>query len=225
MRATAAQESGNSIGRGLAALLVAVSFFPALCLANEVHVVAVSPGRSASLVIDGGTPLTVMVGETAEGITLVRADADGATVRVHGVVQTLTLEVYEQSVGAVAVGSSVKLSADAKGHFVSNGAVNGRSVRFMVDTGASLTTLSRAQAKHIGLRYRGGAPARASTANGVVGGWLVSLDSVRVGGVTVRNVDAMVIDADLHVGLLGMSFLDRFDIDQQGSTMVLRRRR
>src|SRR5262245_49381869 len=121
---TRAQEFGNSIARALR-LLVAISFFPALALANEVHVVAVRPGRSASLVIDGGTPVTVKVGETVEGVTLVRADADGATVRVHGVVQTLTLEVYEQSVGAVAVGSSIRLSADPRGHFVTNGAVNG----------------------------------------------------------------------------------------------------
>jgi aspartyl protease family protein len=227
MRAENAKESGDKRSLCFAALglIAALSLIPALSVATEVHVVAITPGRSASLVIDGGAPLTVMVGETAEGVTVVRADSDGATVRVHGVVQTLALEVYEPSAGAVAVGSSVKLSADARGHFVTSGAVNGRSVRFLVDTGASLTTLSRAQAKRIGLRYRSGPPARAATANGLVDGWLVELDSVRVGSVTVRNVNAMVIDAELSLGLLGMSFLDKFDLEQQGSTLVMRRRR
>jgi aspartyl protease family protein len=196
-----------------------------LCLATEVHVVAVTPGRSASMVIDGGAPLTLMVGETAEGVTLVSADSDGATVQVHGVTQTLGLEVYEVEAGAVAVGSTINMSADRSGHFLTKGAVNGRSLRFLVDTGASLTTLSRAQAKQIGLRYRNGAPARAATANGMVEGWLVELDTVRVGNVTVRNVDAMVINAELSVGLLGMSFLDKFDMERQGSKLVLRRRR
>ncbi len=203
-----------------------LALLPALCLATEVHIVAVTPGRSASVLIDGAAPLTVEVGETADGVTVVGADSDGATVRVHGVLQTLPLEIHDpEAVGSVATGSTIKVSADRSGHFLTKGAVNGRSVRFLVDTGASLTTLSRAQAKQIGLRYRHGAPARAATANGQVDGWLIELDSVRVGDVTVHNVDAMVINAELSVGLLGMSFLDKFDMEQQGSKLVLRRRR
>jgi aspartyl protease family protein len=205
---------------------IALALSPAIAWATEVHIVAVTPGRSASVLIDGAAPLTVEVGETADGVTLVSADSDGATVRVHGVVQTLPLEIHEpEAAGAIASGSTIKMSADPSGHFLAKGAVNGRSVRFLVDTGASLTTLSRAQAKQIGLRYRHGAPARAATANGPVDGWLIELDSVRVGDVTVRNVDAMVINAELSVGLLGMSFLDRFDMQQQGTKLVLRRRR
>ena len=99
-------------------------------------------------------------------------------------------------------------------------------MRFVVETGATLTTLSRADAQRIGLDYRGGKPTRTTTANGVVNGWRMSLDSVRVGDTTVRDVDAMVVDNDtLPVGLLGMSFLGRFDMHRQGSTLVLRRRR
>jgi aspartyl protease family protein len=96
-------------------------------------------------------------------------------------------------------------------------------VNFLVDTGATLTTFSRAEATRIGLNYSGGRPATAQTPNGVVHGWQVSLGSVRVGNVTVRDVDAIVIDNDtLPVGLLGMSFLGRLDMQRQGSTLVLR---
>jgi aspartyl protease family protein len=120
------------------------------------------------------------------------------------------------------------LSADASGQFYTRGAVNGRAVRFLVDTGATWTTFSRGEAKRIGLDYDRTKPptARMATGNGVTYGWRVSLNSVRIGDVTVRDVDAIVLDNDaLPVGLLGMSFLGRFDMSRQGSTLVLRPRR
>ena len=118
------------------------------------------------------------------------------------------------------------LLADGSGQFFTSGIVNGRSVRFVVDTGATLTTLSRTDAQRIGLDYRRGTPVRTTTANGVANGWRMSLDSVRVANTTVRDVDALVIDNEtLPMGLLGMSFLGHFDMQRQGSTLVLRRRR
>ncbi len=120
---------------------------------------------------------------------------------------------------------TVTLSADAHGHFFTSGAVNGQAMRFLVDTGATLTTLSRADAERVGLDYRTGTPVKTMTANGVASRWRVSLDSVTVGDTTVRHIDGFVTDADtLPFGLLGMTFLDRFDMNRQGSTLVLRRR-
>ncbi len=64
-----------------------------------------------------------------------------------------------------------------------------------------------------------------STANGLLNGWQGALASVSVGDATLHNVDAVVVDNDsLPLGLLGMSFLGRFDMHRQGSTLVLRRR-
>lgn len=193
--------------------------------AADVRVVAVTPGRSVAVQVGHGSPTVLEVGETVDGVTLVRTDGDAAILRVDGVTSRYSLEAVQSGASSYAGGArSVRLKADARGHYVTRGKVNGRSVEFMVDTGASLTTLSTAHAKRIGLRYRRGAPARASTANGMVQGWSVQLDSVRVGSVTVHDVDAMVIDTPLQVALLGMSFLDRFDMEQKGSTLVLRRR-
>ena len=198
---------------------------PALCLATDVRVVAVTPGQSADVVIDRGAPVTIMVGETVEGVKLLRADRAGAVLTVNGTTKTFPLVADVGSL-ADAVGGAVTLLADARGQFFTSGTVNGRPMRFIIDTGATLTTLSRADARRIGLDYRGGTPTRTSTANGVVNGWRVSLASVSVGDTTVRGVDAMVIDNDsLPVALLGMSFLGRFDMQRQGSTLVLRRRR
>jgi len=202
-----------------------VLLLPALCLATDVRVVAVTPGQSADVVIDHGEPITIEVGATIEGIKVLRVDRDRAVLSVNGITKTLSL-VADPSAGRVVGRSTVTLVADARGQFFTTGAVNGQSVPFIVDTGATLTALSRADASRIGLDYQRGKPTAAMTANGVVRGWRVSLDSVRVGDVTVRNVEAVVVDNDtLTVGLLGMSFLNRFDMHRQGSTLVLRRNR
>lgn len=205
-------------------LVAGVLLLPALCLATDVQLVGVTPGRSASVVIAGAGPIKLGIGETAEGVTLIRADSDSAVMRVGGVTQTFQLEAYDGG-GGVVSGGTVRLSADGRGHFLTNATVKGRSVRFLVDTGASLTVLSRADAKRIGLRYRNGSKVQTATANGIVDGWRVSLDSVNIGSVTVYNVDAMVLDTDLRIGLLGMSFLDRFNMRRQGTTLVLEQRR
>jgi len=198
---------------------------PALCLATDLRVVAVTPGQSAEVVIEDGAPVTIQVGEIIEGVKLLSADRDGAVLSADGITETLPL-VADRSIEHAAGTSTVTLSADARGQFVTSGTVNGRPVNFLVDTGATLTTLSRAEATRIGLDYSGSRPATAQTPNGVVHGWRVSLGSVRVGNVTVHDVDAIVIDNDtLPVGLLGMSFLGRFDMQRQGSTLVLRRSR
>ena len=207
----------------LAGLLVSTT-----ALATDVRVVAVTPGQSVDLVIDHGAPLTVEVGETTpQGVRVLRVDRASAVVRVDGVTKTLSLVADHGAVdtGATEAGGTIMLAADSRGHFITSGFVNGRSVQFVVDTGATLTTLSRSDADRLGLDYRRGTQMRTVTANGAATGWRVSVDSIRVGEATVRNVDTMVIDSDLPIALLGMSFLGRFDMQRSGATLVLRRRR
>ena len=204
---------------------VAALLLPALCMATDVRVVAVTPGQSADVVIENDAPVTIQVGETVDGITLLSADRAGVVVTADGVRKTLPL-VADPSIDRAAGSSTVTLSADAHGQFLTSGTVNGRQVRFIVDTGATLTTLSRAEATRIGLDYSGGRITNVQTANGEARGWRLSLGSVRVGDVTVRDVDAIVVDNEtLPVALLGMSFLGRFDMQREGSTLVLRRSR
>jgi aspartyl protease family protein len=190
--------------------------------AGEAQVVAVSPGSSADVVIGGGAPITIHVGETVEGVTLLDAQRKGAVIRIGGVTKTLPLVAYR---GPAADAAGVTLAVDESGHFFAHGDVNGTLVPFVVDTGATLTVLSRSVADRIGLDYGGGTPIQVMTANGIVKGWRVSIDSLRIGNATERNVDAAVVDNDsLPIGLLGMSYLNRFDMHRQGSTLVLRRR-
>jgi aspartyl protease family protein len=106
---------------------------------------------------------------------------------------------------------SVVISPDARGHFQVDGDVDGRRIGFMVDTGASTVALRLRDAERLSIH-----PARrdysvsVATANGTVRAAQVTLDRVEVGGVTVRNVAALVIpDEALGENLLGLSFLSR----------------
>ena len=63
------------------------------------------------------------------------------------------------------------------------------------------------------------------TANGATAGYLVKLDKVKVGGIELTNVEGVVLEEGLGaVGLLGMSFLNRVEMQRDGQTMTLIRR-
>jgi aspartyl protease family protein len=107
--------------------------------------------------------------------------------------------------------NSAELRAGHNGHFVTDADVNGRAITVMVDTGASMVALTYADARAIGV-----APSpreftqRVSTANGVARVAPVMLDRIQIGDVTVRNVQAAVVeDGKLSTTLLGNTFLSK----------------
>jgi len=108
-------------------------------------------------------------------------------------------------------GRTVVIQRDNRGHFAVDGAVDGRRIGFMVDTGASVIALTERDAGRLGYH-----PAQREyvtqvrTANGTVRAAPVKLDMVEVGGVMVRNVAALIMpDEALSENLLGLSFLSR----------------
>jgi aspartyl protease family protein len=106
---------------------------------------------------------------------------------------------------------TVSIGRDHRGHFQANGRVDGRQTSFMVDTGASVIALTQSSAARIGIRpSRSDFNAPVSTANGVVKGARTRLDSVNIGGLEVRDVQAMILpDEVLSENLLGLSYLSR----------------
>ena len=108
---------------------------------------------------------------------------------------------------------TASLSADRRGHFLADAQINRRSIRVLVDTGASSVAMSRATAKRLGVRVRRSDFVHAaSTANGKVDMAIATLDRVRIGGVELRDVEAAVLpDGALDGVLLGMSFLGRLE--------------
>jgi aspartyl protease family protein len=93
----------------------------------------------------------------------------------------------------------------------------------MVDTGATTVALGVDDAKRMGIDYQKGRPVRMGTANGVAQGWLVKLNSVKIGDVEVYEVEA-IVGPNMPYALLGNSFLSRFSMNRTSDQMVLERR-
>ncbi|HXX83517.1 MAG TPA: TIGR02281 family clan AA aspartic protease [Casimicrobiaceae bacterium] len=193
-------------------------------LALDVNVVGLFPNK-ALVQIDGGALQTLSVGQkTRDNIILVSVERDGATFEIQGRRVALALGQARTQTSANAA-YSVMVNADASGHFVADGQVNGVPIRFVVDTGATFITLSAREAGRLGLDYRNGQKSLMETASGDVLTYRVKLDTVRVGDVVMHNVDAVVTEANsLNVALLGMSFLDRVNIRREGQIMTLTKR-
>ncbi|HUJ86957.1 MAG TPA: TIGR02281 family clan AA aspartic protease [Burkholderiales bacterium] len=203
---------------GLAALLLAL---PAA--ATEVGLVGVFPGKAAVLVIDGGAPTTLRIGRTAQGVSVVSADEAQAVIEVDGRRRTLRLGQYASSAGDDSR-QKVTLAADSSGNFFAQGQVNGGSVRFLVDTGATMIALPESVADRLGVDYRKAPRGMMQTAAGPTLAYEVKLDEVRLGDIRLQNVDAVVVQNGLGIALLGMSFLNRVEMQREGQSMVLIRR-
>ena len=192
--------------------------------AAEVALIGVLGNRAAVLALDGGDPKTVKVGQTWNGITVVSVAKDRATVRVEGKERVLVQGPHYRGAAAPSSREATTLAADARGHYFADGMVNGVGVRFVVDTGASVVALPGDDAKRLGIDYRAGRRGRIKTANGEVDSFRIQLDTVKVGGIELANVDAVVIEKGLDVALLGMTFLSRVEMRNDGQTMTLIRR-
>lgn len=126
---------------------------------------------------------------------------------------------------AVMLGDAIQLRRGLDGHFHAELEVNGRPVRFMVDTGATDIVLAQADARRVGIELdRLAFAGRARTANGVVSTAPVRLGTVRFGELVDTNVPAQVNGGELGVSLLGMAYLNRFGrIEISGERMLLHR--
>ncbi|MEN3111516.1 TIGR02281 family clan AA aspartic protease [Uliginosibacterium paludis] len=182
-------------------------------------------GGKALLVVDGGPPRTLAVGQRLGAVQLVSVSADAAEIDISGQRSRLTLG--GQPVSAASRASSareVTLVSDLRGHFSTIGTINGSSVRFLVDTGASLVSMGPATAVAAGIDYRRGEQGMASTANGVVPVWRVRIRKLTLGDIQLEDVDSVVMQVEMPAVLLGMSVLNRMEMRRDGSTMVLRQR-
>jgi aspartyl protease family protein len=220
---------GRGVGSPMRCIVAPLVLLLASAAAHavDINVVALTTGK-AVVVIDGGKPQTLTVGQsTPEGVKLISASSESATFEVAGRRQTLT-----PGQGAAITtsppergGGSITLTADSRGHFFTTGAVNGMSLRFMVDTGATAVAMSSSDAKRAGVNYLAGIRMFTQTANGIVPVYRVKLDRVRVGEITLNNVDAVIVEGDrLPIALLGMSFLNRMEMKRDGDTMTLIKR-
>ena len=207
----------------LKALVLAAAALCAGAAAAQSVSMGGSLGSNALLVIDG-KPRNVAVGATVEGVRLVSVTSNEAVVEVKGKRVALRLGDAQVNLGgkqSEGGGRQIVLSAESGGHFFSSGTINGKTVRFLVDTGATNVSMSQEDADRIGLDYKNGPRGLTRTANGVIPVYGTNLTSVRVGDVVVYNVDATIVPGQMSHVLLGNSFLTRFQMRRDNDKLTL----
>jgi len=200
-----------------------LALLPALGMAQDVGLAGIM-GNKAMLMINGGEPQAVPVGQTLDGVKVLSVQGDQVMIEAGG--RKRPLQVGQHAIGVSGGDGSGKIimTADAQGHFYTTGTINGTSVRFIVDTGASMISLGANDARRIGLDFNRGEKALTNTANGQAVVSKVQIDTVRIGDVTLHNVDALIHQNEMPIALLGMSFLNRMEMLRDGSTMTLKKR-
>ncbi|HZU62076.1 MAG TPA: retropepsin-like aspartic protease [Novosphingobium sp.] len=107
-------------------------------------------------------------------------------------------------------GGETRIPLASDGHFWVRARVNGVPRRFLVDTGATLTTLSPDTAEAADVRHKGwGEKVMMQTANGTTSADMAVIDELRVGNVVARHLDAVVAPGLGETNVLGMNFLSR----------------
>ena len=179
--------------------------------------------NKAVLSVDGKRHILAVGKTSPEGVKVVSVNRNGAVLEVDGKQKQYDLGSAISTSFVTRKSQKETIYVNSGGMYMTYGNINGRSARFLVDTGASAVSMNTKQAKQLGIRYdKVGIPASVSTASGYEKAYRVRLKSVTVGNITETNVDALVIDGD-HPGpiLLGMTFLGRLSVEHSGNAMTL----
>jgi aspartyl protease family protein len=149
------------------------------------------------------------------------APAEAAPPPTHGLRRAATLT--EPAPASPSGTAAVQKAKD--GHFWAEASVQGRRVRFLVDTGASTVALTKADARRLGLNESDLTfDQPVSTAAGRTMAAAVTLDYVSVAGARVDDVDALVLSEGLETSLLGMTYLGRLSrFEASRDALILRR--
>lgn len=180
--------------------------------------------NKAIVTINAGAPRSLSAGQTVDGVKLMSADSESATFLVDGKRQILKMgqAVSVASNAGPANNDPVSLYADQAGHFLGQLTVNGASLKYLVDTGATTVAFNSGDAKFAKIDYEKGQKVKVSTANGYANAYLVKLNTLKVGTIILNNVEATVVEGGFpQVVLLGMTALNRMEMKRDNSIMTL----
>jgi aspartyl protease family protein len=200
---------------------------PAAPPEDEINVVGLSSGKAVVQMNGNPKPRVLRDGDTLpSGIKLIKATPESALFEVNGKRRSLGLGSNQVSNARSAfnASSSVTLVADSRGQFMTTGSINGAVIQRRVDTGATFVALGVEDARRMGINYLKGERVMSRTANGLARVYKVKLDSVKVGDISLNNVDATVHEAEFPLELLGMSFLNRVEMRREGTDLTLTKR-
>ncbi len=201
-----------------ARLILAALALAAAAEANATSVLLMTAGPArAQLLVDDRSLRALRAGERSpEGVALVTATTESATLIVDG--RETVLRLGERNDG------KVTLFADRDRRFRARVQVNGTPAIGLIDTGAEAVTIGRRLATALGIDYARGRRAKLNTVVGPVPGFLVTLASVKIGPIEVAAVPAVVADSDapeFGLVLVGATFLGRVHLEQYGNRLTL----
>lgn len=191
---------------------------------TRVNVVGLFSSK-ALVMINGSGPKSMRAGQTVSGVKLISANSNTATFMIEGKRQVLKMGQAASVGGSVSssgVNSPVNLYADSRGHFYGNLTINGASLKYLVDTGATTVALNSGDAKYAKIDYEKGRKVRMSTANGVVSAYSVTLNTLKIGTIILHNVEATVLEGGSPpMVLLGMSAQNKLYVKRENSILTL----
>lgn len=160
-----------------------------------------------------------------EGVKLISANSTGAIIEVKGVQNKYQLGSHIGGHYAPAVERPIVSIWPVDGMYLTTGSINGYSVDFLVDTGASAIALNAATANRLGITYLKAPVAMIKTASGIAKAYQVNLDLVQLGDIKLHNIQALVLDGpEPERALLGMTFLGQLEIMQKEQRMDLKKK-
>ena len=190
--------------------------------ANNIEVMALFKDK-AVVMIDNEQQL-LKVGEPVKlGVKLIKATSKYAILEVNGTQSKYLLGSQVLATYAKQEKKEMLVYRDSDGMFKTIGSINGYTVGFMVDTGASAVALNSDLAKRLGLQYKlKGNLTFVNTASGTEPAYLIMLERVKIGEIMLRNVKGIIIEGrHPSTPLLGMSYLGRLNIINEGQVMKL----
>ena len=193
-----------------------------LLAAANIEVMALFKDK-AMIMIDNDQYL-LKAGEPGKlGVQLIKATSKYAVLEIDGKQSKYLLGNLVQSNYAQQEKKKFLVYKGGNGLFKTTGSINGFTVDFLVDTGANVIALNSSLARRLGIEYKLiGDTTYVNTASGTEPAYSVNLDKVKVGEIMLRNVRAVVIEGGNPVTpLLGMSFLGRLNIINEGQVMQL----
>lgn len=210
----------------IVALIILLNTSIALSNSDVLNIVVVGLFKDQAVVEINDKQRVLKIGKTSpEGVTLISANSRSAVLEKDGVTETYKLGTRISTNFTPPVSQPVVSLWPINGMYTTTGSVNGYSVDFLVDTGASAIALNAATARRLDLDYLKGQKVGVKTASGIEVGYHVVLDEVQIGDIKLNNIRAMVLDGEQpERALLGMTFLEQLDIERKNERMDLKKR-
>lgn len=172
-----------------------------------------------------GQQKTLQIGQAVGSAKIISIAADSAVIennngrqRRLGLGEGYVAEAQRQSDGD----GNLVLSPNQGGHYHADITIAGQTQRGIIDTGATHLSMSNKTADTLKIDYRSGKPALSQTANGTIKAWLVKVPQLKLGTVTLYNIDLGVRESnDNGPILIGMSTLNRFQMKREQDLMIL----